>query len=102
MPSGASSCAARIRARLYDPRLRLPATAAIRSTTRTRCDRQAIAQEVLGATGARLQVLGDGQRLFEDERAVQIGLEPKRGALAGPAGGVVDHDGASFAAQWRW
>src|SRR6476646_5654899 len=109
-PGAAISLAARMRARLYDPRRRLPANATTRSATaasgrplagrRERRFAAADSQEhqPVRAAGAGLDVLGHGERLAQREPVQQIELEPHDDKLAGPPWWIF-HD-PTLPARW--
>src|SRR4051812_1997271 len=90
IPSGASSRAARIKARLNEPRRRLPANAT------TRCPHVSgmsvssfpTKYQELSAGDAGLEVLPHGERLHPWQGPDHVILEPERRSLAGPAGWI--------------
>src|SRR4051812_36421640 len=91
IPPGASSRAARNKARLNDPRRKLPAKAT------TRCCPLVSLMSVpgfptkhkgLSAGNAGLEVLPQGERLSPWQRSDDVILEAEHRSLTGPAGGV--------------
>src|SRR5688500_8579453 len=103
MLSGASWRAASTRARLKEPRRRLPAKATMSATTAAVAwgRRHRVTQhEALRARLARLEMLGDGQRSVVGDRAEEVMLESQNNELAGPAGRVL-HYAPRHNGVWR-
>jgi hypothetical protein len=63
-------------------------------------ERYAIKNQTLGTPVARLQMLGDRERLNERKRAEQVDLEPEYGPFAGPARGILYHREALSSPQY--
>ena len=82
MSAGASSRAAVSRAWLNESRRRLPAKPTSRRLSRLTIHHQ---HQELRTRHARLDMVGDRQRVGKVERTPDVAFQPKNGDLAGPA-----------------